>query len=73
MNVNDTEVVWAILQDAGYDKTDDIFEADVILIVTCAIREGAENKIWTKLKGYRSLKRMQNILSSPVKIGILGK
>lgn len=44
MNFNDTEVVWAILKAHGYQKTQELKEADVILIVTCSIREGAETK-----------------------------
>lgn len=45
MNVSDTEIVWAILQKTGYVKVDDIREADVVLLITCAIREGAETKV----------------------------
>lgn len=45
MNVNDTEVVWGILNSNGFQKTDDVKEADVILVITCAIREGAETKV----------------------------
>ena len=45
MNVNDTEIVWSILQSNDYQKTNDIKEADVILLMTCSIREGAESKV----------------------------
>ena len=45
MNVSDTEVVWSILKDSGYKKVDDVKEADVILVITCAVREGAEAKV----------------------------
>ena len=74
MNVNDTEVVWSILKDAGYEKTESVYEADVILMVTCAIREGAENKVWNKLKHFRALKnsRTRNKIGLPLKIGVLG-
>lgn len=47
MNVSDTEIVWAILQKANYLKVDDIRDADVVLLITCAIREGAETKVCT--------------------------
>lgn len=75
MNVNDTDIIWSILKDVGYLKTESIQEADVILVVTCAIREGAETKVWNKLKHFRVLKRArekQN-LKPQLKIGILGK
>lgn len=45
MNVSDTEIVWSILQQADYVKVDDIREADVVMLITCAIREGAETKV----------------------------
>ena len=37
MNAHDTEVMAGILQALDYQATDDINEADVILINTCAI------------------------------------
>lgn len=74
MNVNDTEIIWSILKDVGYLKSESIQEADVILIVTCAIREGAEIKVWNKLKHFRSLKKAREKQNHKpqLKIGILG-
>lgn len=45
MNVNDTEIVWSILKDSGYEKVDTADRADVVLLMTCAIREKAESKV----------------------------
>lgn len=45
MNVNDTEIVWSILKSNGYVKADDVSKADVVLLITCAIREKAESKV----------------------------
>jgi len=75
MNVNDTEVVWSILQAKGFLKTEDIRMADIILVVTCAIREGAENKIWNKINLYKGLKNVRSKFKDkiPIKIGVLGK
>lgn len=76
MNVNDTEIVWSILKNAGFKKVDVIGEADVILVMTCAIREGAETKIWDKirfnLKGLKR-KRQREPDKPTLRIGILGK
>ncbi|KAL1115784.1 hypothetical protein AAG570_006074 [Ranatra chinensis] len=74
MNVSDTEIVWSILQAAGYDKTDSSAHADVILVMTCAIRDRAETKIWNKLTHYRGLKRSRSQKKNfpPLQIGILG-
>lgn len=50
-------------------------QADVILIMTCAIREGAEQKVWKRLEFIKSLKklRLKELSSPPLKIGILGE
>lgn len=72
MNVNDTEIVWSILKSNNYTKANTREEADVILVMTCAIREGAESKIWSHLDHLRGLKRRQAKLNHQVKIGILG-
>lgn len=45
MNVNDTEIVWSILKSNDYLKVDDVNDADVVLLITCAIREKAESKV----------------------------
>lgn len=45
MNVNDTEIVWSILKSNGYEKAETADSADVILLMTCAIREKAESKV----------------------------
>jgi len=74
MNVSDVEVTWAVLQSVGFARTDDERDADVILIMTCSIREGAEQKIWKKIKSLRKLKNKTHGISrsTPLKIGILG-
>lgn len=76
MNVSDTEVVWSILKSDGFIKTEVLNDADVVLIMTCAIREGAENKIWNKIvNNLKALKKnRQKLKNKPsLKIGILGK
>ncbi|XP_068618025.1 mitochondrial tRNA methylthiotransferase CDK5RAP1 [Battus philenor] len=75
MNLNDTEIVWSILKKSGFEKTDIEEEADVFLVMTCAVREGAESKIWHRLDHLRGFKRRRALSKNklkPVKIGILG-
>lgn len=72
MNVNDTEIVWSILKSKEYQKTENINEADVILIMTCSIREGAETKIWNRLVHLKGIKRRRGKKCGPLQIGILG-
>ncbi len=68
MNVNDSEVILSILQDAGYALTEDIGEAAVILANTCSIRDNAEQRIWGRIDQFRLQKRKRD----GVIIGIVG-
>lgn len=45
MNVSDTELVRSILTDAGFTIVEDEGKARVVLLNTCAIRDGAEQKV----------------------------
>ncbi|XP_058985600.1 CDK5RAP1-like protein [Musca domestica] len=72
MNTNDTEVVLTILESNGYNKCSDIKDADVIMIVTCAVREGAETKIWNRLNHLKSMKEKRSSKKGPLQITVLG-
>ena len=50
MNVSDTELINAILLKDGYSMAPTINDADVVFLNTCAIRENAENKVWSRLR-----------------------
>ena len=52
MNVADTEIVFSILAKAGYGRTEDIAEADVILANTCSVRDNAEQRIWGRIEQF---------------------
>ena len=51
-----TQVVLSVLQGAGFRRTDDPESANVVLLNTCAIREGAEQRIWGRLGRFKALK-----------------
>ncbi|XP_066481871.1 mitochondrial tRNA methylthiotransferase CDK5RAP1 [Tiliqua scincoides] len=72
MNVSDTEIAWSILQRSGYLRTRRLEEADVILLVTCSIREKAEQTIWNRLRHLTALKSKRPPTQAPLRIGILG-
>ncbi|KAM7402581.1 hypothetical protein PAMP_017805 [Pampus punctatissimus] len=72
MNVNDTEIAWSILQKKGYHRTSDLNKADVVLLVTCSIREKAEQTIWNRLQQLTAMKKKRLKTPTPMKIGILG-
>jgi len=68
MNVADSELVSAMLLDAGYAETKNINNADAIFVNTCAIREHAEDKVHSRLGYYHKIK---NEKPSTI-IGVLG-
>ena len=68
MNVNDSEVILSILQDAGYALTEHIEQADVILANTCSIRDNAEQRIWGRIDQFKIQKKKRK----GVIIGIVG-
>jgi tRNA-2-methylthio-N6-dimethylallyladenosine synthase len=68
MNVADSEVVVSILSDHGYERTDDMKEAGLILLNTCSIRENAEQRIWGRLKAIGHLKKK----NGSIVIGLIG-
>lgn len=57
MNEHDTEVMAGIFIQLGYEPTEDVKEANVILMNTCAIRENAENRVFGELGHLKPLKR----------------
>uniref|UniRef100_A0A3Q3WV92 Mitochondrial tRNA methylthiotransferase CDK5RAP1 n=1 Tax=Mola mola TaxID=94237 RepID=A0A3Q3WV92_MOLML len=72
MNVNDTQIAWSILQKKGFQRTHHLNEADVVLLITCSIREKAEQTIWNRLKQLTDMKKKRLKTHTPMKIGILG-
>ncbi|CAG8484794.1 9962_t:CDS:2 [Acaulospora colombiana] len=71
MNVNDTEILMSIMNSSGYSRTEKFEEADIIFLVTCAIREKAENKIWQRLNTLKSINSRLEKGKRPM-IGVLG-
>lgn len=69
MNVADSETVAAVMQMAGYVITEKDEEATAIFLNTCSIRDNAEQKIYSRLAYWRSMRKKtgRNIL-----IGVIG-
>src|SRR5438552_3329702 len=68
MNEYDSERVAGLLRERSWELTADEAEADLILVNTCAIREKAEEKVFSKLGELRLLKAQRPELV----IGVMG-
>lgn len=68
MNFADTEIVASIMLENGFSTTNDFFEADVIFVNTCAIRENAELRVRQRLTEFKKAKKKNPELI----VGVLG-
>ena len=68
MNVNDSEVVLSLLQEAGYVRCTEMDRADLILINTCSVRDNAEQRVLGRLDVFRQEKKRRG----GVVVGVLG-
>lgn len=68
MNVSDSEVILSILGEEGYERTESMDEADLILANTCSIRDNAEQRIWGRLEVFNKIKENRD----GVAVGIVG-
>jgi len=70
MNVYDTQAIGGLLERDGFVSARDLFEADVVLLNTCSVRELAEHKIISRVGEIRRQRRNADL--PPVTIGICG-
>ncbi|MBO3099576.1 tRNA (N6-isopentenyl adenosine(37)-C2)-methylthiotransferase MiaB [Gelidibacter pelagius] len=68
MNFSDSEIVAAILLKEGYNTTQTLEEADLVLVNTCSIRDKAEQTVRKRLEKYNAVKR----INPKMKVGVLG-
>ncbi|MFH2004021.1 MAG: tRNA (N6-isopentenyl adenosine(37)-C2)-methylthiotransferase MiaB, partial [Bacteroidota bacterium] len=68
MNVADSEIVMTLMTKDGYSLTEQIDEADVILVNTCSVRENAEDRVTARLNEFKKRKKEK----PEVVVGVLG-
>ncbi|MCB7482226.1 tRNA (N6-isopentenyl adenosine(37)-C2)-methylthiotransferase MiaB [Christiangramia sediminis] len=68
MNFSDSEIVASILSKEGFNTTQNLEEADLVLVNTCSIREKAEQTVRKRLEKYNAVKR----INPKMKVGVLG-
>ena len=57
MNISDAERMEGQLATLGYERTEDMARADLILLNTCCVRETAEDKVYGKIGEIKHIKR----------------
>ncbi len=62
MNEHDSENIKAILEDMGYSSTDNLEDANLIILNTCAIRENAHNKVFGLLGRIKHMKQTKEVM-----------
>ena len=72
MNVADSEVVAAIMQTTDRELTDDIAQADIVILNTCSIRDNAEQKVQHRLQELRSENGKRKAENNKRIIGVIG-
>ena len=68
MNFSDSEIVASILSKEGFNTTQILEEADLVLVNTCSIRDKAEQTVRKRLEKYNAVKR----INPKMKVGVLG-
>ncbi len=68
MNFSDSEIVASILAAEGFNTTDRLEEADLVLVNTCSIREKAESNVRKRLEKFNAVKKTK----PHMKVGVLG-
>ena len=68
MNMNDSEIVASLLAKEGFNTTQSLDDADLVLVNTCSIREKAEQTVRNRLQKYNHAKKR----NPKMKVGVLG-
>ncbi len=68
MNFSDSEIVASILANEGFNTTNTLEEADLVLVNTCSIREKAEATVRKRLEKFNAIKETR----PHMKVGVLG-
>jgi tRNA-2-methylthio-N6-dimethylallyladenosine synthase len=62
MNVADSELMFGVLGRAGYERTSEPADADVMLVNTCAVRDNAEQRVLGRVGELQRFKRPGGVL-----------
>ena len=72
MNEHDSERLAGLLEGDGYEPARDESEADVVVLNTCCIREGADTRLYGTLGHLKGLKERRSAEGSDLEIMVAG-
>ena len=72
MNVYDSERMTDVLAPEGFEATDDLEDADLVILNTCHIREKAAEKVYSELGRIRKVKEERAKSGKDMMVGVAG-
>jgi tRNA-2-methylthio-N6-dimethylallyladenosine synthase len=63
MNLSDSEKVITVLNDMGLSRTENEDEASILGIVACSVRQGAINKVYSRIHKWNKMKARKPLLT----------
>lgn len=72
MNVYDSSRIQDALEQDGYQTTQTMEDADLVLLNTCHIREKAAEKVYSEIGRIRKIKDRRSLTNRPMTIGVTG-
>jgi len=72
MNVYDSQRMTDALSEEGYEPTETVEDADLVLINTCHIREKAAEKVYSQLGRLQKMKKQRAKVGRDLKVGVAG-
>jgi tRNA-2-methylthio-N6-dimethylallyladenosine synthase len=72
MNAYDSERMAEALQPAGFQLTDDVADADLVILNTCHIREKAAEKVYSELGRLRKAKEARKLEGRDTMVAVAG-
>lgn len=62
LNENDSEKIAGMLEEAGFQETENEKQADIVIFNTCCVRENAEERLFGKIGEMKNLKQSKNMM-----------
>ena len=63
MNLSDTERVRTVLQQMGYEPTDNEEEANILGIVACSVRQKGIDKVYGRIEKWNAMKNRKSVIT----------